>query len=154
MTRALRRHQAALRRAVFARDHGVCGCRLPDGTICGLDTEALRSAYRVAKAHVFGAWRYEITQAVMRYEPTAQCIAISQRHKGQIKAIEDRLRWLGFEPGRSFWECHHDPSVEEGTDGTVESATTACIPCHRRLSAEHAARRARRPAKRVARRAA
>ena len=149
-----RRRQAALRREVFARDHGVCGCRLPDGTVCGLDTEALRSAYRTAKGQVYGAWRGEITQAVMRYEPTAQCIAISQRHKGQIKAIEDRLRWLGFEPGHSLWELHHHDSLEEGGAEALENCTTACCPCHKRLNAEHAARRARRPSKRVARRAA
>jgi 5-methylcytosine-specific restriction endonuclease McrA len=144
---SLRRRQAALRREVFARDKGCC-------SLCGLDTEALRSAYAAAKAQVYGAWRYERTEAEMHLSGTRALIDIALRHRGQIKAVDDRLRALGFEPGHAFFECHHALSVEEGGECALVNAITACVPCHRRLSAEHAARRARRPSKRVARRAA
>lgn len=145
---AKRTRQAALRRAVFARDRGVC-------QECGVDTVELLSAYRAAKAQVYGAWRVEVSGAAMVNAPTAVCIAISQRHKGQIIAIEDRLRRLGFTPGRSFWECHHsDGALAEGGPDTVEACVTLCIPCHKAETAALAARRARRPSKWIPRRAA
>lgn len=142
-----RRRQAALRREVFARDQGVCSA-------CGLDTEALRSAYAAAKAQVYGAWRYERDAACMGMGGTPVLIAIAHKHRGEIRAIDDRLRALGFKPGCSMWEFHHGTPVADGGDCTLENAVTLCYPHHRVASAEYAGVRSRRPSKWIPRRAA
>ena len=142
-----RRHQAALRRAAFERDHGVCLC-------CGVDTVELESAYRAAKAQVYGAWRYERTQAEMELAGAPKLISIALRHRGQIKAIEDRLRRLGFDPRHCFGEADHILPLAEGGEDSEENVRWVCIPCHRRITAELAGRRARRPSKWIPRRAA
>jgi 5-methylcytosine-specific restriction endonuclease McrA len=142
-----RRHQAVLRREVFARDKGVC-------RECGVDTVDLECAYRAAKAQVYGAWRYERIAAEMRLAGAPALIAITQRHRGQIKAIEDRLRRLGFDPGRTFFEADHIVPLEEGGPDALENARLLCVSCHKLATAEHAGRRARRPSKWIPRRAA
>lgn len=139
-----RPRQAVLRHAVFERDHGVCAA-------CGIDTETLKSSYRAAKAQEYGSWRYDLTMAAMRLDPAVVCVDIAQRHRGQIKAIDDRLRRLGFSPSDVWWHCHHDQALAEGGPDTADACITLCVPCHARETAALAGRLARRPSKRVRR---
>lgn len=63
-------------------------------------------------------------------------------------AAEDRqreLRALGWphDISRSWWEADHiKPVVEGGGQCGLENLRTLCVPCHKRATAELAARRA------------
>jgi 5-methylcytosine-specific restriction endonuclease McrA len=127
-----------LRQIVFARDGETCQI---DGH--GLDCHALERAYYAAIAEAHAEHERERERCVMQ----VQGIAAGQRLTSQLIAIRQRLRALGFYHGKPFAELHHGIPLDEGGSNTPDNCVCACVPCHRRLSAEHAARRARKPLK-------
>lgn len=111
------------RKLVFERDRGVCAA-------CGLDTEALHRQIEAAAKldpHRFGAYG---------------------------RARRAILDPLGIDPHRiTLWDMDHIvPVVEGGGECGLDNLRTLCPPCHKRVTAELAARRAerRRAAKRAA----
>lgn len=147
MTQAARiqRDPAYARKLVFARDHGVCAC-------CGLDTEALLAAYRAAKAQVMGAHgsRMAVINRGDRASAMSRAIESAQRERAELKAVDDRLRRLGFGPGQALWQAHHDKAVAEGGGGCgLEGYRSLCTPCHEAETSALRARLRRRPGKHV-----
>jgi 5-methylcytosine-specific restriction endonuclease McrA len=107
------------RRKVEERDLGVC-------VTCGLDTEAVRRAYRRAMKSAGHPW------------------AVAG------KAVRGRVDTLGLAAGTydipHFWEMDHIVPVIEGGDeieDTLGNLRTLCIPCHKRETKELAGRRAK-----------
>jgi 5-methylcytosine-specific restriction endonuclease McrA len=80
---------------------------------CGLDTDGMRKALEL---HRFDA---------------------ASRHRQRVVAA------AGFSDWRSWWDADHIvPVVEGGGSCGLENVRTLCVPCHRAVTAELAARRA------------
>ena len=112
--------RAALRRAVFERDKGVCAA-------CGMDCEALREEMRMLREDFPCSMR-----APMVYD-----------------ARVHQLVRLGFprrdvENGKSLWDCAHVKDRVRGGQNTLENARTLCLPHHAAETAELAGERAKR----------
>lgn len=104
-----------MREVVFKRDQGVCA-------ICGANTDQLRKDFN------------------------AFCKAEGiDRHSWSLPL---RARqWLqnrGIPPHRKeFWDADHIvPVIEGGGECTIDNLRTLCIPCHKQVTKELAARRA------------
>lgn len=102
------------------RDKGVCAA-------CGLDTHKLRARIHGIKLRFQQRWRHShLTRWLL----------------ARGWEISGRKRW---------WDADHVVPVIEGGGGcTVDGYRTLCIPCHKRATAQLAARRAakRKPADR------
>ncbi len=102
------------RAEVWKRDRGVCA-------ICGRDMTKLQQRY----------WRWK---------------RIIAKKLGWSKANEWERRWeaKGYPGGREWWDADHIIPVVEGGGGCgLENYRTACVPCHKKETAELAKRRAR-----------
>jgi 5-methylcytosine-specific restriction endonuclease McrA len=146
---------------VFERDHGIC-CR------CGADTEALRaSAYmRISPieppepwelAHGLGLespycsdarnyWRFrpEVEAAIDQAEYLRKEITLEWQAAKHDRQQELKAQGWPTDASRSWWEADHiKPVVEGGGQCGLENLRTLCVPCHKRATAELAARRAR-----------
>jgi 5-methylcytosine-specific restriction enzyme A len=111
---ALKTCPRLMRRAVFARDKGICGR-------CGADTEAIQSSYRAAR----------------KPHGTEYCIPMEKLRKELgITGSCEPLHWWEAD--------HIIPVVEGGGECGLEGYRTLCIPCHRKATKELRARMARR----------
>ena len=106
----------AVRKAVFERDKGVCAR-------CGIDCP------KISRACV-QRWAYNCTRE-------------------QIQAADDlRLKYmrLGYphptNSGKSWWNADHVEPVAEGGRNSLSNFQTLCVVCHKRKTAEQAARKA------------
>ena len=122
-------HAATQRRAVEARDHGVCA-------LCGLDTDALERAFREA---CYAAILPETSWFLMG------------RSNPKMRPVFERLDALGFDGERSLWDADHVVPVVEGggvrpgmtPDEVLANLRTLCVPCHKAETRALAARRAK-----------
>ena len=108
---------------VFARDQGVCA-------LCGLDTVQWARERRVE-------WTALQRRAadLTYYEASAAREAFRREHPHYFSR-------------QTYWDADHIvPVVEGGGECDLDNYRTLCIPCHKRVTAELAARRAeqRRP---------
>ena len=107
------------RRLVLARDGGVCA-------LCLTDTYALHQAARVMDRASRG-W-YDGP------EPKDSIIFGAFAALGYTRKDFDRMTW---------WDMDHVIPVEEGGgECGLDGLRTLCIPCHRKVTAEQARRRA------------
>lgn len=112
-----------IRRAVEDRDKGICAA-------CGLDTNKARADYRAA---IVAALRPHSPPSGWGADYTYDALAL-----GKVEPP------VGFPRlSRTWWEADHIiPVVEGGGQCGLENYRTLCCPCHRRATAELAARRA------------
>lgn len=109
----LRKDPRFLRRRVRERDKGVCA-------LCGLDTRTLSLKRQTA------AFKARGRPARMSQARWAASISAFKR------TWRKRMRELGFDPDRSFWEADHIVPVCEGGGACgLENLRTLCVPCHR-----------------------
>lgn len=127
------------RAAVFARDRGVCA-------LCGCDTEELRVAYYAAICEAHAAHENRCLDLPMQVQKIASALKL----QGELRAIDQRLRALGFKPKSHFWEWDHTKPLVLGGGNALGNARTLCRPCHRRVTADLRRVLANRPTKRVA----
>jgi 5-methylcytosine-specific restriction protein A len=133
---------ATIRAAVMERDRGICAS-------CGVDTELRQRIARdtrqlwmwLARAHAEELfWRNELPEPW----PGAgralyNCHALATRWVN-----EDMAREFG-DYERHAWEADHIvPVIEGGGQCGLENYRTLCVPCHKRVTAELARRRAAR----------
>ena len=138
------------RQRVYERDHSVC-------FKCHCNVDEIETGYRSARSIVQGEHGHRMALIYAGVVPAclgrvslyAAGIRSAQLLAGELKAIDDRLRFLGFTPGRVFWEVHHRVALAEGGLNVYGNYCTACVPCHKLLSAELEARLAARPSKRL-----
>lgn len=122
----LRSDPGYCRDQVYARDSGVCGA-------CGLDTDALRTAF--AELH----WNREL----LPFWPH-ELAAIEKIRNQYVRstAARDiagtRARLIGFNPDRNtWWDADHIvPVAEGGGECDLTNFRTLCLPCHKRVTAE------------------
>lgn len=121
--RIARGQSGAIRSALGRRDHGVCAG-------CGLDT---REAVAECRRWIHGEG------------PAAD------QERAEVAELRRRFMLLGFPSpsiGRGgidrWWNADHIVPLEEGGQNALENLRTLCLRCHRRATAEHAARRAER----------
>lgn len=108
---------------VFERDKGVCA-------LCGLDCGALEEIDDAARSRVL----------VLAGGPDR---AEKRLHSGHARALAAVLRRAGFNQGQRPWQVDHiAPVVEGGGACGLENLRTLCTPCHKRVTADLAARRA------------
>lgn len=117
----IRRSGSWMRAKVLKRDKGVC-------SVCGIDTVA-------AKSHRDG-----LRTMRWNYPPPELRVLI----EGAIKNFDSTISEMGFPRDRlTWWNADHiKPVVEGGGSCGLDNIRTLCIPCHKRVTAELAARRA------------
>lgn len=142
------------RAAVYERDRGVC-------SECGLDTEELFKAWKVARFadHATSTAYCVRCQASIpperrRWQACPSCLSIgtvrTQPDTVHRLAVRGRLVALGFPAdmvknhGAEFplWQADHRVPLSEDGPDTLENLRTLCVPCHGRWTAALAARRA------------
>lgn len=109
-----------MREVVFKRDKGVCA-------LCGTDTIEWERVVRAEWARIKQGRTFEDRQAQQRFRETYPAF---------------------FSHRTSYWDADHIvPVVEGGGECSTENIRTLCIPCHKQVTRELAARRAeaRRP---------
>lgn len=131
---------AFIREKLWQRDKGICA-------LCGCDSTA-----------EFQRWKEAVRQAGKFVDWFLQAwrLAEEHRHDWKLRAKErSRMseRWLppgGWTSGRrTAWDADHIvPVVEGGGQCDLSNYRTLCHPCHKKVTAELAKRRAqaRRPA--------
>lgn len=136
---------------VFQRDRGVCSS-------CKLDTEQLRAAWLAlvrawvaAKFGHGGSDTWSVRQ-FLTFAPPRRAIEGYQDARPGAPVWAEALALLaphGLEPEKighrsaSLWDMDHiKPVVEGGGSCELENLRTLCIGCHKRATAELAARRA------------
>lgn len=109
---------------VFERDKGVCA-------ICRLDCGAVEDLKDAARRHV----------VVVEGGPDRAEMRLDLRH---ARTLETLLVLAGFNSLQRPWQVDHiTPVVEGGGACGLENLRTLCTPCHKRVTAELAARRAK-----------
>ena len=66
------------------------------------------------------------------------------------RPVTAALGRLGFDLHRALWDADHIIPLDEGGRDSPDNIQRLCVPCHKEKTAEQAARRKRRPRKRVA----
>lgn len=117
-----------LRSAVHRRDKGVCA-------LCEFDADAV-----VAQAHAL--W-YGPSQARHYGEPASDRAGY-EALKADLKARGFPLDYgMGPDGWKSLWEADHIVPVVDGAGACgLDNMRTLCVPCHKRVSADLAKRRA------------
>lgn len=121
------------RHACFQRDRGVC-------CICGLDTHRLKGA--IARCgRTAERWKDAWGAMGQLLDPQGQ------RSHWSIEALVERLALEahGYPPyhDATAWEADHIVPVKEGGGACgLDNLRTLCVPCHKRVSAIGARRRA------------
>lgn len=130
---------AKLRKLVEARDGGICA-------LCHADTEAVRVGYlgAIEAARARHA-------AVMERETGWRVLNSANLKTREIRDAVERLERIGFSAKEPLclWNADHYPPLDEGGKNELASVRTLCTRCHARVTAEQAARRTRRPKKRL-----
>ena len=119
----LKTDPAFVRQMVHTRDKGVCA-------LCGIDTHEWAKERRAEWA----ALQHRVTE-LPYYEASAAREAFRREHPH-------------FFSRQSYWDADHIvPVVEGGGECDLDNYRTFCIPCHKQVTRELAARRAeaRRP---------
>lgn len=112
---ALKTSPALMRRAVFARDKGVCA-------ECGSDTQAQKAEYAAEHKKHSTQWCKPMEELRERFGITA-----------------------GRAAQGTWWEADHiTPVIEGGGECGLEGYRTLCIPCHKKATAALRARMSRR----------
>ena len=112
------RNASSLRRALYARERGVC-------RVCGLDAAAL--VRRIAVMRSRAARRRAILEA---------CPAFGERGGGALLEQLCRTAWEGH-----AWHFDHVLAVRDGGGQcTVENGRTLCVLCHKKHTKEQRAR--------------
>lgn len=75
--------------------------------------------------------------------------ALKRRLRG--RGSHRKLRELGFKPRKSLWELDHVVPLIDGGGHELRNLQTLCTPCHKRKTAEEAARRGERRRQRARR---
>jgi 5-methylcytosine-specific restriction endonuclease McrA len=118
-----------MRQAVLHRDRGICA-------ECGTDTLAIEQDIRNVQAMD----TTDHKAAPPRWKRPPGYI------DGREHARASVLRLHGINPATSrtsFWDADHKvPVIEGGGECDLDNIRTLCIPCHQRVTAELAARRA------------
>lgn len=112
-----------VRLLLFRRDKGVCA-------LCGLDTVAAHVAWQQS--------RPDYTKEPYKANPSGYTLA--------FRAWEEKGRPLGFirSDSRNSWDADHIvPVCEGGGECGIDNFRTLCCPCHKQVSAELTARRAK-----------
>lgn len=146
---------ATIRRLVGERDKGICAlCRI-DTTLeqrIARDTEKLwywlarREAERLLSLKELPAPYDNGREDKMAY-------SIGECHTWAWRWTEEQMKERGWSTERHTWEADHIvPVIEGGGQCDLDNYRTLCLPCHRRVTAELARRRAerRRAAKQAA----
>lgn len=106
---------------VYQRDHGVCA-------ICGLDVSRIEIDLDVRRRINFGYYN--------------EC-GLWPLADESIRAYRRALATAGFDLGKSLWEADHiKPVCEGGGECGLDNLRTLCVPCHKRVSADLAQKRA------------
>lgn len=122
---------ATIRQLLEERDKGVC-------SDCGIDCLALEKAFSMLNR----PWD---TKLYYRLPPKSSeswqdLDLLARRIRAAFVA---RTRRLGWSVEQHTWEAHHVVPVVEGGGGCdLKGYATLCLRCHKRASAELAARRA------------
>lgn len=116
-------YSEAIRKAVFARDKGVCA-------LCLLDTEEARHGLQRARHAAYAL-------PLRSLEYTAARLACE---------AEER-KWLergfhGISTAGDWWQGHHVKAVVDGGNHSLDNLITVCTPCHKAATASLANRRA------------
>lgn len=153
----LRSDAGFVRIKVFQRDKGICA-------LCGVDSNAAYRAWQEARAEIarladrliyqwrfdvewhHGGWRFKRQDAEL--PPHQRTALYREQHQYRSELAAKYAPSGNWTPGRSSgWDADHIvPVVEGGADGGLDNYRTLCHPCHKRVTAELAARRARKPA--------
>ncbi len=119
---------ARIRELLAERDKGICAD-------CGLDCAKIEDALDKL---------VEWSPGIFRTVPDEINVAWRELARQLKSAFRLRAARLGFRPYCPTWEAHHVVPVSEGGGGCgLEGYATLCLRCHKRASAELAARRAR-----------
>jgi len=142
----LRAWPQTLRKAVKARDKGVCA-------VCGRDCEALKKRLVAWLGPDYHSYKDE-HWGVVRHEPLEGAALQKRKHRLEVLRRFKLLRAdrFGVETLRSVWEADHIIAViEGGGECPIENLRTLCTPCHKKATRELARRRAaaRQAAKRL-----
>lgn len=112
-----------LRFVVEQRDHGICAA-------CEIDCKAL------------AGWLERLGARVRRGGDVPDLRAYREA-AAQCRAFGLPADSFPHYRVRALWEADHVVPLAEGGANTVENLRTLCVRCHKRASAEGAARRAR-----------
>lgn len=139
-----------VREKVFARDRGICA-------ICGVDTESLRLTKawkKCIRLHDFTRYDADSTEAttghIIRSENARRRDESERRYRVIKEKERKNLESMGFpyacsHGGRTLWDADHIiPVIEGGGECDLDNYRTLCVPCHKQVTAELAARRAAR----------
>jgi 5-methylcytosine-specific restriction endonuclease McrA len=124
------------RRAVFARDRGVC-------LLCKRDCHAIEAELRGMEAILDEAWarqygRRAFGRTLVLY--SHECPVIAGPFLRLCEAVGLKKPWRY---PQHLWEADHIvPVVEGGGECSLDNYRTLCLPCHRAETAKLAARRA------------
>lgn len=141
--------QGRLRREVFLRDGGICGCmgcRACTTTggqqlrACGLDAEKLRS-------EIDGLLREAAAEEAEGRNPSPARLVVESRIHQLVRVGFDRH---AVESGSALWEAAHVNARVFGGATHLAQAVTKCLACHKTDSKKLAGDRAtkRRPFRR------
>lgn len=133
----MRTNPGYARSKVEERDGGVCA-------ICGLDTSRIQALLEHLRRRLYD-WQWE--------RPGGEPCGVKPGPvlEARVRRIAAALRSRGFNVSRTLtgfgwralWEMDHVlPVVEGGGECGLEGLRTACIPCHKQVTRELAARRA------------
>lgn len=130
----LRNDPSTQRRIVFERDRGIC-------SLCGCDADAEYQRFRQAWGE---SWR--MAERFYDRDPRTpdgrtQPDAVKERDAMAERLMSHMPNWTrGRKTG---WDMDHiTPVVEGGGHTGPENLRTLCHPCHKRVTAELAAKRA------------
>lgn len=119
---------------VWERDQGKCAT-------CGTDAARLEKRVRRILRRLGGRayWARASRGEVKRLASAHRLMRILQRLRDQGWPVT-----ATFRVQKSFWEADHIQPRADGGDNRPSNLRCLCVPCHKRVTAEYAAERARR----------
>lgn len=129
----LKNDPAFIRQAVFARDKGICA-------LCGCDTVAVFRSWKEAYKQAWRLVSWFITKRLHE----------ARNDQSYIEAERDRMMTRWSPPGAwslhrsTGWDVDHIvPVVKGGGQCDLSNLRILCHPCHKRVTADLAAERAK-----------